>query len=114
MLFFSFTIEPSNCSFCGRSRKESESKIELFGYKHSEKLPAICDQCLIDCISKAKNRELKITKSTKNLACDFCSEPISEYGSYYTKGEDGICVDCISKMVSIILEVGMEAGIKHF
>lgn len=114
MLFTSHHVKPKQCSFCARPRLPDESKIALFGYESADKQPVICDQCVIDTVFHAMGNSIESTETCGALSCDFCGKSISQYDNIYVRGEGGVCVECITEFIKILLEVGKTPGIHRF
>lgn len=114
MLFTSHKNKPVSCSFCGRSREPEEHEIALYGYTSSDKNPVICDQCVIDTVTRARDKKIETSEIEEDTACDFCGKTISQYSNIYMRRECGICVDCISDFVKILLETDKIPGISRF
>lgn len=114
MIFTSYQHTAKTCSFCGRKRKEQENQISLYGYDTSAKDPTICDQCLVDCVNKARANADTPVESGDSFSCDFCGESKSKYQNLYTRGDVMICAECIGELIKIILMVGKSPGTMQF
>lgn len=112
MLFGSHKFNTHICGFC--NQESDEDKVDLFGFNSTSEKAAICSNCLLECISNVIANETSEGNDKIHAQCDLCGKSLPDITKIYSRSELGICENCITYLVGVIVTVGKKEGVEFF